>query len=378
MDTLQAAQYLQRNHEVLLITGGGDRDEFEAAYLTEYLPRIRKERINGFSGNISLVRDVRALFKIKEVLRRFKPDIVHTHTAKAGLLGRLAARLEKVPVIVHTYHGLIFHSYYGALKSRWVVKAEQWLAKYTTCIVALSEKQKDLIANTYRVCPAEKIAVVPLGIDLSAFRTNMDQKRREFREKYLLNTTEVAVGIVGRVVPVKNHSFFLKVVALLAKQGVHARYFVIGDGQLRRKLMNECVLLGLDHTFFPEDPRVATITFTSWITEVDKAMAGLDIIALSSYNEGTPVSLMEAQAAGKPVVSTQAGGIEDIMREGETGFCTPQGDLTAYCSALEYLINHSPTRLKFGEAGKAFAAEMFRKERQVNDLNALYEGLFKP
>jgi len=179
-------------------------------------------------------------------------------------------------------------------------------------------------------------------------------------------------------VPVKNHSFFLKVVALLAKQGVHARYFVIGDGQLRRKLMNECVLLGLDHTFFPEDPRVATITFTSWITEVDKAMAGLDIIALSSYNEGTPVSLMEAQAAGKPVVSTQAGGIEDIMREGETGFCTPQGDLTAYCSALEYLINHSPTRLKFGEAGKAFAAEMFRKERQVNDLNALYEGLFKP
>jgi glycosyltransferase involved in cell wall biosynthesis len=244
--------------------------------------------------------------------------------------------------------------------------------------VALSEKQKYLLTTTYHVCPAEKIAVVPLGIDLSAFQTNMEQKRIEFREKYLLGSAEVAVGIVGRVVPVKNHSFFLKAVALLARQGVHARFFIIGDGQLRRRLMQECAHLGLNHTYFPEDPRVATITFTSWITEVDKAMAGLDIVALSSYNEGTPVSLMEAQAAGKPVVSTQAGGIEDIMREGETGFCTPQGDLTAYCSALATLINHSPTRLSFGQAGMAFASERFRKERQVNDLNTLYQNLFNP
>ncbi|HEX5636131.1 MAG TPA: glycosyltransferase, partial [Gammaproteobacteria bacterium] len=219
MDTLQVAQHLQRQHEVLLITGGGEKDEFEAAYLTAHLPRVRQERINGFSGNLNLFRDYLAYRKLRSALRRFGPDIVHTHTAKAGLLGRLAAAAEKVPVIIHTYHGLMFSGYYSEVKSQWVVKAERWLAGKTTRIIALSQTQKDQIANQFKVCPPAKVTVVPLGIDLSSFQTDREKKRAAFRAKYFLGDHEIAIGIVGRIVPVKNHEAFVAVAAEVLKSG---------------------------------------------------------------------------------------------------------------------------------------------------------------
>ena len=378
MDTLQAAQYLQRQHEVLLITGYGEKDEFEAAYLTGHLPRVRQERIDGFSGSLHPIKDFRALQKIRRVLRKFAPDIVHTHTAKAGLLGRLAARAEKVPVVVHTYHGFIFHSYYNKIISGLAVKAERWLASFTTCIVALSQTQKMQLTQVYHISSPHKIQVIPLGIDLSAFQQNQLEKREQFREKYLLEPHEVAIGIVGRIVPVKNHHFFIKVVSALKEAGIAGRFFIIGDGALRKKLQTECRQLGLDYTFFPEDPRKAYVTFTSWITEVEKAMAGLDIITLTSFNEGTPVSLLEAQAAGKPVVATRAGGIEDIMIPGKTGFIIEQDDKEAFANALILLIKNTDTALSMAHAGVEFATGHFQKQRQVDALNALYHQLLHP
>lgn len=375
MDTLQVAQHLQNNHQVLLITGGGQKDEFEAAYLTDMLPQIRHERINGFSGSIHPIRDFKAYLQIRKVLRRFKPDIVHTHTAKAGLLGRLAAAAENVPAIVHTYHGLLFHGYYNPTISGLIVKLERWLAKKTTRIIALSATQQQQIVQEYRICTADKIAIVPLGIALDVFAHNKEQKRADFRSRYRLADDEIAVGIVGRIVPVKNHLFFLKVVKALQQANKNIRYFIIGDGHLRKKLQAVCEEWFLDYTYFPEDPRVATITFTSWITEVDKAMAGLDVIALTSFNEGTPVSLMEAQAAAKPVIATRAGGIDDIVIHDETGFTVPQGDVELFAKQISYLASNKAEMHRMGDAGERFANERFRKLRQVEDLNLLYACL---
>jgi glycosyltransferase involved in cell wall biosynthesis len=375
MDTLQVAQHLQHNQQVLLITGGGQKDEFEAAYLTDLLPNIRHERINGFSGSIHPVRDFKAYLQIRKVLRKFKPDIVHTHTAKAGLLGRLAAAAEKVPVIIHTYHGLLFHGYYNRTISGLIVKLERWLATKTTRIIALSETQKQQIANDYSICNADKICIVPLGIALDVFASNRPQKRSDFRKRYKLDDHEIAVGIVGRIVPVKNHLFFLKVVKAMQQANVNIRYFIIGDGQLRKRLQAVCEEWNLDYTYFPEEPRVATVTFTSWITEVDKAMAGLDIVVLTSFNEGTPVSLMEAQAAAKPVIATKAGGIDDIVKNNETGFTVAQGDVQIFAEHLTFLATNTGEMNKMGEAGELFAKKQFRKLRQVEDLNNLYSQL---
>lgn len=375
MDTLQVAQHLQTMHEVLLITGGGEKDEFEAAYLTAHLPQVRQERINGFSGSLQPIHDFKAYLKIRKTLRRFKPHIVHTHTAKAGLLGRLAAAAEKVPVIVHTYHGLMFSGYYNAWVSRWVVRVERWLAKKSTRIIALSNTQRHQIANQYAVCAAEKIEVVPLGINLDAFMQADALKRQQFRTKYYLNDSQIAVGIVGRVVPVKNHAFFIKVVAALHHLFPQLRFFVVGDGPLRRKLQQEAKNLGIEQTFFPEEPKPATLCFTSWITEVDVALAGLDIVVLTSLNEGTPVSLMEAQAAAKPVMATRAGGIEDIVVDGHTGFTVEQGNLQDFCDKLSALVHNPGLRSQMGQNGVLFAKKQFQKERQVEDLNLLYHQL---
>jgi glycosyltransferase involved in cell wall biosynthesis len=375
MDTLQVAQHLQGVHEVLLITGGGERDEFEAAYLTAHLPGVRQERINGFSGSIHPIRDYIAYRKLRLALRRFKPQIVHTHTAKAGLLGRLAASAEHIPVIIHTYHGLMFSGYYSKSISQWVVRAEQWLSKKTTRLIALSQTQKLQITGQYRVCPPEKVAVVPLGIDISAFTADRAAKRASFRSKYFLAAGEIAVGIVGRIVPVKNHGVFLRVAEEVLKSQPGVRFFIIGDGPLRRKLQAECVERNIDFTYFPEEPRKATLTFTSWITEVDWAMAGLDIVTLTSFNEGTPVSLMEAQAAGKPVIAMKAGGIEDIVQHNITGFTVDQGAIADFAARLLELCQNAATRQVMGTAGEQYAASHFQKERQVSDLNALYSSL---
>lgn len=375
MDTLQVARYLQQQYEVMLITGGGGKDEFEAAYLTEHLPSIRHERVPGFEGDIRPWRDYKAYQRLKQIFKRFQPDIVHTHTAKAGLLGRLAARAVGVPAIVHTYHGLLFHGYYQPWRNRLVVAAERWLARRTTAVVALSRTQADALVQQYRICQAGQVHIVPLGIELAPFARQQPAKRQAFRQRYKLADTEVAVGIVGRIVPIKNHFFFLKVVQRLQQQGVKARYFIIGDGQLRRKLLADCHTLGLKASFFPETPEPATVIFTSWITEVDKAMAGLDIVALTSINEGTPVSLMEAQASARPLVTTRAGGIDDILPPGSNRWVTPQGNVEAFAAALAHLIENEELRSKSGAEGYQWAVQRFQKERQVADLVNLYERL---
>lgn len=375
MDTLQVARHLQQEHELLLITGGGQKDEFEAAYLTEHLPSIRHERIQGFGGSIQPLQDWKSYRQLRKVLRRFQPDIVHTHTAKAGLIGRLAAAAEKIPVLVHTYHGLMFHGYYKPWISRLIVRMERWLATKTTRIIALSNMQREQIVDQYHICNAAKISVVPLGIELTAFREQRAEKRRFFRDKYKLSDSTIAIGIVGRIVPIKNHELFVQTVALLQQRWPSARFFVVGDGHLRRKLQHTCTQLGIDHTYFPEEPRSATIVFTSWMTEVDKVMAGLDMVVLTSHNEGTPVSLMEAQASGKPVVSTKAGGIDDIVRDGQTGFTVAEHQPQQLAAAIEKLLLNPALMQAMGAAGEALAQQQFRKERQVADLNKLYQSL---
>jgi glycosyltransferase involved in cell wall biosynthesis len=378
MDTLQFIKYLQETYDVLLITGGGEKDEFEAAYLTEHLGRVRIERLPNFKRNINLLNDWRTYRHVKKILQDFKPDIVHTHNSKSGLVGRWAAHQTKVPVILHTYHGLLFHGYFNPWLTWLLKKIERKLGIISTRLIALSQSQKNELVQEHKIADAAKIEIVPLGIEVQNFQQQLTQKRDAFRKKYLLADDEVAVGIVGRIVPIKNHSMFLQVAAkLLQKSKTKVRFFIIGNGELRKKLEQECVQLNISKTYFPSNPIVSNITFTSWITEIEKAIAGLDIVALTSINEGTPVSLIEAQAAGKPVIATVAGGIEDVMLNNQTGFCIAQNDVDAYCEKLERLIENAELRKQMGDAGFAFVEHKFSKTQQVNLLDSLYKKLMQ-
>lgn len=366
------SKYLPPEFETKLIGGEKDDSEDTSTFITDSLG-LRPEIIPEMRREISPAMDWKAYWKIRRAIREYRPHIVHTHAAKAGTLGRLAAWHENVPVILHTFHGHVFHSYFGALKTGFYKSIERFLAKRSTRIIAISNKQKFELGKIHRIAPMEKIEVVPLGFELEKFATDRETKRKGFREKYGLQDNEVAIGIIGRLVPVKNHRMFLDVVkTAVEKSTIKIRAFVIGDGELHDELDAYCENTGISRTWGTEGSSGNAVTFTSWIREVDVAYAGLDIVCLTSLNEGTPVSLIEAQAAGKPIVSTRVGGIEDIVLPGESAYLIEPNDTAGFANHLLKLVESEGLRQKMGSAGSALVFENYSRTKLVENMAALY------
>ena len=199
------SKYLEDDFETLLVGGPEEEGEDSSLYIPEGLglkPRVLHE----FQREINLKSDFKAYKEIKKIIREFKPDIVHTHASKAGAIGRLAAIDCKVPIIVHTFHGHVFHSYFGKFKTAFYKTIERYLAKHSTAIVAISNKQKQELSEVFNIAPKDKIHVVPLGFDLTKFTLNKEQNRKEFREKYNLKDNQLAIGIIGRLAPIHPRS----------------------------------------------------------------------------------------------------------------------------------------------------------------------------
>ena len=240
------SKYLAPEFETLLVGGEKDETEDSSQFILDNLG-LKPIIIPEMKREISLVNDRIAYKKIKKFIREFNPDIVHTHASKAGTLGRLAAHACHVPVIVHTFHGHVFHSYFGKTKTGIFKTIERYLAKRSDAIIAISEKQKLELSIEHKICPAEKISVIPLGFDLSRFRENQDVKRKLFRDEYLISENEIAIVIVGRLVPVKNHSMFLRGLKMaMEKTGLPVRAFIVGDGEEREKLESLAHEIGFD------------------------------------------------------------------------------------------------------------------------------------
>jgi glycosyltransferase involved in cell wall biosynthesis len=361
--------------ETMLVIGGKDDHEQDADHLTANLglsPVVVPEMVR----QISPVNDGIAYRKIKRLIEKFRPDIVHTHAAKSGLLGRLAADACKVPVIVHTFHGHVFHSYFSKWKTNTFINIERYLAKRSTGIIAISELQKNELTNIYKICPPEKMQIIPLGLDLDKFQQYQDAKRAEFRRKYYLHDDEIAIGIIGRVVPVKNHSLFVAAAQkVLAQTTKRVKFVVIGDGDMRPQMEAAFKAVGIDYAYYPEDKRDATAICTSWQTDMDVVLAGLDIVALTSHNEGTPVSLIEAQAAARPVVSTNVGGVADVVTDNLCGYITEPNEADLFAAALLKLINNAEQRAYFGAQGRNFVQSKFSYQRLVYDMSTYYYKL---
>lgn len=368
-------KYLAPEFETLLVGGVKDETEASSDYIVKKLG-IDPVIIPSMKRSINPLNDYKAYQQIKELIHDFKPDIVHTHAAKAGALGRLAAFSCNVPHVVHTFHGHVFHSYFGSLKTTVFKEIERRLAKRTSVIIAISEKQKDELANIHHIAPAEKIKVIPLGFDLDRFQTNVEQKRASFRKQYNIDEDEIAIGIIGRLVPIKNHTLFLKAIHyVLNNSQKKVRAFIIGDGEEKKHIIEQAKSLQLNYSEGSEVQSKPTITFTSWIKDADWALAGLDILCLTSLNEGTPVSLIEAQAANKPIVSTNVGGIENIVIKDQTALLADLNDTQAYCSHLLNLVENPQLRHEFSIKGWDFVKEKFHYNRLIKDMNTLYHSL---
>lgn len=368
-------KYLAPEFETKLVSGMIDETEESSEFIIEnvgvepvYIPEMYRD--------INFLNDRKAYKRIKNIIREFKPDIVHTHAAKAGTLGRLAAAACKVPVILHTFHGHVFHSYFSPLKTRVFLEIERYLASKSTAIIAISERQKRELGLIYNIAPMDKIKVIHLGFDLHEFVDSQEQKRKAFREKYQVKDDEIVISIVGRLVPVKNHKLFIDAFKIVHQNtDKKLRAFIVGDGEERQSIIEYLRQEEIDFVYWPESKQQATITLTSWHKDVDVVYAGSDIVALTSNNEGTPVSLIEAQASNKPIVTTRVGGISDVVIPNKTAFISTKGNVQKLAKNLFILVQDEELRASMSDAGRSFVLDRFSYTRLVNDTAALYRTL---
>lgn len=368
------AKYLQPDFETKLVGGPKNHNEHGLDDLLEELS-IEPVILPELKRSFGIFNDLKTYKRIKKIIRDFKPDIVHTHTSKPGLYGRWAASRLKVPVIIHTFHGHLFHSYFTWMGSGMHILMERMLAKRTSKIIALSKSQKDEIVIKYKITNKDKVEILPLGIPLDEFNNSLDKKRKIFRKQYQIKDDEIAVGIIARLVHVKNIPLFLKAVKYLKDHtNKKVRAFIIGDGPDKFWIKEKASEMNIDFVEYAYESQKSFLTFTSWKKAAD-AIAGLDIVVQTSLNEGTPVSLIEAQAVGKAILSTDVGGVKDIVIPGKTAILVDLHNKQDLFDQLLNLVENNDLRSEMAKHGNHFVNEHFSLERMINDTKKLYQSL---
>jgi glycosyltransferase involved in cell wall biosynthesis len=309
---------------------------------------------------INPLDDLVALAQMVRLVRRLKPDVVHTHMAKAGTVARLAARMCGVRLIVHTYHGHVFHSYFSPAKTRVFVTIERVLGLATNRIIAIGDGQREEIA-AYGVAPLDKIEPIRLGLELAPF-LEAERQRGELRRELGLAPDTPLVGIVARLVPIKAHEIFLQAAAHVSVVMPTARFLVVGDGERRMQLEALVPQLGLTDR----------VSFLGWRRDLVRVYADLDVVALTSFNEGSPVALIEALACGRPVVSTAVGGVPEVVLDGVTGLTVPPADPPALAGAMVRLLGDRALAEHLGAAGRQHVYPRYDSSRLVDDVRNLY------
>lgn len=392
---------------VVWLNAGLPRDEFEQLLITGVVP-LGEDDMSYFAEQHGITpyiipemsrelspKDAVTLWKIYRLFLKEQPDIIHTHTAKAGTIGRFAGFFYRWFTLktligkprnvrfVHTFHGHVFHSYYGAAKTKFFLAIEKSLARFVTNkIVVLSEQQRKEIQEIFKVGRADQFKIIPLGIDLSVFQ-NSNSRRHILRDELSANDDEILIGIIGRLTEIKNHSLFLRVAArtkeLLAEKNVQkkVRFIVIGDGHLRIKMEEEARSLNLNDS----------IVFLGDRNDPENFYPALEIVALTSRNEGTPLTLIEAMANSLPVISTSVGGVVDLLGETltndtnsnfvicERGVRALSDKVDSLAQGLFFLINNETMRSEIGNRGNTFVINNYSKERLIKDVKELYKEL---
>lgn len=368
-------RYLSPEFETLMVVGPKDPHEQDASYLARQLG-IEVHTIPEMGRSVHAWSDVQALVRLRQLIKTFRPDVVHTHAAKPGALGRVAAASMGVPAIVHTYHGHVFHSYFNRFKTGMVIQTERWLARHTHAIIAISPQQQQELVQDFRIAPAHKFHQIPLGLDLDPFTHQQTEKRAAFRRSFGLAADEVAIGIIGRLVPVKNHDLFLEGLRhVLTHSTRKVKAIIIGDGETRGHLEALAAQMGIAFSRHTDAVHPHPLVFASWRKDMDAVMAGLDIVALTSFNEGTPVSLIEAQAAGKAIVATRVGGVADVAVADGSALLSEVADRAGFGANLLRLVEDDALRRRLGGHSSRRVLRQFGYQRMVRETADLYHHL---
>lgn len=346
-----------------VLVAGHEADD-EGRYLDIRSPILRDlRRAPALGREIRGLRDLASLRWLVRLIRETRPLIVHTHTAKAGALGRLAAWWCGVPIVVHTYHGHVFKGYFSPLRTRLFVAIERWLARRTDRLIAVSPTVRREVLERGIGRP-ERFDVVPLGFDLAPFLSG-DALRGRLRAELGLAAATPLIGIVARLVPIKAHEQFFDVAARVAARLPEAHFVVVGDGERRAMLQTLAADLGL----------ASRTHFLGWRGDLDVIYADLDVVALTSKNEGSPVTLIEAMAAARPLVATRVGGVADLVAHDETGIIVEPGDPGAMATAMVDLLGDPARGARLGAAARTAVRDAYSADRLVADTDRLYRRL---
>jgi len=329
----------------------------EADYLETVATDVKAIRLEGFGRRVSFGGDIKAFNALVKEIRTFKPHVIHTHTAKAGFLGRIASIISLQPSIrVHTFHGHLLNGYFGSFKRLLVVIAEKILAKFTDQLLAVGDKVRQdlLIAG---IGKKEKFGLMPPGLVINKLPAK-DESLRSFG----LSNSRLQCAFIGRITQIKRPDRFLDVVSEIKRRGINLDFFMAGDGELLegcRKRISEQVL---------------PVTVLGWQSDIETVLSAADIVVLTSDNEGTPLSLIQAGMAGLPVVTTNVGSVPEIVLDGVTGIVTDL-DVQEIANALEKLATDKALRERLGLAAQVFTLANFGVQRLVHDHEELYKRL---
>ena len=358
----------KRGYETTLVAGSLAPGEDSMAFVADELG-VDVVRIDELHREISPARDAVAAVRLARLIRKVRPHILHTHTAKAGAVGRFAALLAgdaRPPVVVHTFHGHVLRGYFDPVRARAFRQLERTLARSTTALVAVSPQVRDDLVEL-DVAPATRFAVVRLGIELDQRVASGSNGRSETRRVLGIGEGPFTVGWIGRMTGIKRTDDVLLAFKSLRERGIDARLCLVGDGPDRAQVERRAHELGL----------MRETLFVGYQEEVSRFFAAFDVFILPSANEGTPVTAIEALAAGKPVVATRVGGIPDVVRDGEDGFLVAPGDVDALAERLAQLATDPELRDRMGDAARARVRERYSVERLVDDVDRLYRSLLE-
>lgn len=313
--------------------------------------------------SINLFRDLLAVFKVYRIIKKLKPDIVHTHTAKAGFAGRIAAKLAGVRTIIHTFHGNNFTGYFGYFMSQVSINVERALALISTRIIAISSQQKDELIR-YKICPLRKIRVIPLGFDFEEF-AHQEGDIDRFKQSYNIPLDNKLVGFVGRLTAIKNPDAFIDIAAKVLQHRQDVTFIFVGDGDLTPHLKRKVAKRGLQDN----------VIFTGYLTDLKPLYADLDALVLTSTNEGTPVVIIEGMVNRVFILSTNVGGVPNMIQDGISGYLFDGVDTDAYTQRLLYNFDHPETvQPLLDRAGQDVVAK-YGAERLRQDFLRLFKEL---
>jgi glycosyltransferase involved in cell wall biosynthesis len=333
----------------------------------EFLQKYREKviSISPLRRDINPVYDFLALFSLYRLFRKEKFDIVHTHTAKAGILGRIAARLAGIPRVIHTPHGHNFYGYFGSLGSKAVIHTERIMSKLTHKIIALTELEKRDLA-VYHVALPSQVAVVNSGLELDHYRAiAVDTKRK--KEDLHIREDAVVVGMVGRLEPVKGPEYFVEAADMVLKKHPNITFLIVGDGSLYDSLKAQCSRMHISDS----------LIFTGWREDIPELLTMIDLLVLPSLNEAVGRILIEAGACGKPVVATRVGGIPEVVLDNKTGVLVPPRDAAEMARAIMVLAEDKKKRVSMGETAKNWVDEKFSAPTMVESIADLYHELIR-